>query len=307
MVTFATQNVLMDPPVHEAGPPPLPEPPHLPRAGAPEAAPAALPLLPEPGRPPLPRRRRDGRRPAGPLHARSPERPGSTAGRGASSRSRRCRSRPRDPATGKERPVPMTVPKPVPDLQALADQVLLQRFAPAGRPRERRGRHPLHQRADGEVPRARRGEGELERLRHGARGAPAGASRDLPSGRRDRAGRPPARASSWRPGKGRPGSTSLAQALTEPEALRGTVMIVFSDVAAPPGPPEGPGARRARPGARRRRRSSASSTRPARRCSPSAARCTRCTRRCRRRRRSSSPRTRSSSRRTRSSSRRTRS
>ena len=227
------------PPVHEAGPPPVQEPPDLPRAGAPEEAVAALPLFPEPGRHPFPRSRRDGGRAAGPLRApprkvpalpqggrSGPARGGAVPGiavwrpeRGAP---------PDDRAQARTRPPVARGPGPAPALRS------------GRRPREWRRRHPLHQRPDGEVPRARRGKGELERLRHGTRGAPAGASRSVPAGsaRRD----PPSTGAGVRLGSGEkaPRVDVTAQALTEPEALRGTVMIVFSDVVTPHGPAEGP-------------------------------------------------------------------
>ena len=54
------------------------------------------------------------------------------------------------------------------------------------RPRERGGRHPLRQRTDGKVPRAGRRQGELEHLRHGARRAARELPGRVPQGCRER-------------------------------------------------------------------------------------------------------------------------
>ena len=57
-----------------------------------------------------------------------------------------------------------------------------QRYSPGGRADERQGRHPLHQRADGQVPGAGGRQGQLEHLRHGPRGAARRAGQRLPEG-----------------------------------------------------------------------------------------------------------------------------
>lgn len=143
------------------------------------------------------------------------------------------------PGDRKGAPVPMTATKPVPDLQALADQVLLQRFAPAAvlvngegdilfiSGRTGRYLEPAAGKANWNVfAMAREGlRQELPEVFHRA----VSAGRVVHRRGLQLAG-----------GEEEPRVDVLAQALTEPEALRGTVMIVFSDVAAPPGPPEGP-------------------------------------------------------------------
>ncbi len=143
------------------------------------------------------------------------------------------------PGDRKGAPVPMTVTKPVPDLQALADQVLLQNFAPAA----------VLVNGDGDILFI---SGRTGRYLEPAAGkanwnvfamAREGIRQELPEifQRAVRAGRVVHRRGlQLASGEGEPRVDVLAQALTEPEALRGTVMIVFSDVAAPPGPPEVP-------------------------------------------------------------------
>ena len=85
---------------------------------------------------------------------------------------------------------------PAANLQSLADQLLLQTLFPGRRAGQQPGRHPLHQRADGQVSGAGGGQGQLEHLRHGARGAalrtdsrlPQGASAEGSSHRQERDG-----------------------------------------------------------------------------------------------------------------------
>ena len=65
------------------------------------------------------------------------------------------------------------VPQPInppPNLQSLADHVLLQEFSPPAVLVNDAGRHRLHQRPHGQVPRARGGQGQLEHPRDGAAG-----------------------------------------------------------------------------------------------------------------------------------------
>ncbi|MBK8594152.1 MAG: PAS domain-containing protein [Holophagales bacterium] len=146
-------------------------------------------------------------------------------------------------AAGPPTLVPSAAQKAVPDIQALADHVLLQRFAPAAVLVNRTGDilfvsgrtgkylEPAAGKANWnvfamareglrlELPEAFRkavregGVGHLRGLRMG--GAENGLLVDV-----------------------------TVQALAEPEALRGTVMIVFSDAAAPPAAPQRPQARR---------------------------------------------------------------
>jgi two-component system CheB/CheR fusion protein len=142
------------------------------------------------------------------------------------------------PGDRKGAPVPMTVTKPVPDLQALADQVLLQRFAPAA----------VLVNAEGDIlfisgrtgkylePAAGKANWNVFAM------AREGLRQELPElFRKAVAGRSVTQRRAVRLGSGdeAPRVDVTAQALVEPEALRGTVMIVFSDVVTPPAPPEG--------------------------------------------------------------------
>ena len=73
--------------------------------------------------------------------------------------------------------------EPAPNLQTLADQLAPAALFPGGRADQRQGRHPLYQRADGQIPGAGRRQGQLEHLCHGPRGAALRAERSLPQGR----------------------------------------------------------------------------------------------------------------------------
>ena len=106
---------------------------------------------------------------------------------------------------------------------------------PAGRAGQRQGGYPLHQRANGQVSGAGGRQGQLEYFRHGPRRASFRAEQRLPEGAAANRGGRSSRASRSR----RTAPTQMVditiQAVTEPEALRGMVMIVFTDVASPPG------------------------------------------------------------------------
>ncbi len=89
---------------------------------------------------------------------------------------------PRLPPAPPDVPERRTAPKPPASLQSLADQLVLQHYCPAGRAGQRQGRHPLHQRPDGQVPGAGRRQGQLEHFCHGPRGAALRTDRRLPEG-----------------------------------------------------------------------------------------------------------------------------
>jgi two-component system CheB/CheR fusion protein len=142
------------------------------------------------------------------------------------------------PGDRKGVPVPMTAPKPVPDLQSLADQVLLQRFSPAA----------VLVNGDGDIlfisgrtgkylePAAGKANWNVFAM------AREGLRQELPAifqkAVRDGAS---SRRGVWLgAGTDAPLVDVTVQALAEPEALRGTVMIVFSDVVSPSGPDEAP-------------------------------------------------------------------
>ncbi len=141
------------------------------------------------------------------------------------------------PGDRKGVPVPMTAPKPVPDLQSLADQVLLQRFSPAA----------VLVNGDGDIlfisgrtgkylePAAGKANWNVFAM------AREGLRQELPAifqkAVRD-GGASSRRGVRLGSGTDAPLVDVTVQALTEPEALRGTVMIVFSDVAPLPGPAE---------------------------------------------------------------------
>ena len=135
------------------------------------------------------------------------------------------------------------------------------------RRRERGGRHPLRQRTDGKVPRARRREGELEHLRHGARRAPRGASRGVPQGCPRRRPLPPVRCPAGTGGDGGAGRRlhpGVVRARGAPRnrphrLLRRRRRAARGASSVPRAPP-------ARPRSRRSPRSSERRTRPARRC-----------------------------------------
>ena len=133
----------------------------------------------------------------------------------------------------------MPVPRTASNLQALADQVLLQRFAPAAVLVNGEGDilfisgktgkylEPAAGRANWNVfAMAREGlRQELpEAFRKAVRDGGVTHRRAVPVGSGEDACR----------------VDVAIQALSEPAALRGTVMITFSDVVAPPGPPETP-------------------------------------------------------------------
>ncbi len=142
------------------------------------------------------------------------------------------------PGDRKGAPVPMTAPKTVPDLQSLADQVLLQRFSPAAvlvngegdilfiSGRTGRYLEPAAGKANWNVFAMAR-----EGLRQELPAIFQKAVRDGASSRRG------VRLGS---GADAPLVDVTVQALAEPEALRGTAMIVFSDVVSPSGPAEAP-------------------------------------------------------------------
>jgi two-component system CheB/CheR fusion protein len=145
------------------------------------------------------------------------------------------------PATeGRVMQQPVAASKPVPDLQSLADQVLLQRFAPAAvlvngegdilfvSGRTGKYLEPAAGKANWNVfAMAREGlRVELpEAFRRAVRGGGASRLPGVPLG----------------PGETAERVDVTIQLLSEPEALRGTVMIVFSDVHAAPEGPRGPG------------------------------------------------------------------
>lgn len=146
------------------------------------------------------------------------------------------------PADGRARPRTVPAPKTVPDLQALADHVLLQRFAPAAvlvngdgdilfvSGRTGKYLEPAAGKANWNVFAMAREGLRLElpqAFRKAVRDCGVSHLRAVPLGM---------------PGAGEkaPRIDVTIQALTEPETLRGTVMIVFTDVPAPPEEPEGP-------------------------------------------------------------------
>ncbi len=128
---------------------------------------------------------------------------------------------------------PAAASKPVPDIQALADQVLLQRFAPAAVVVNGEGDILFVSGRTGKYLEPAAGKANwniFAMAREGLRG-------ELPEAfRRAVHGGGLCRLSGVRLG---PGETAARvdvtiQALSEPEALRGTVLIAFSDVAAAP-------------------------------------------------------------------------
>ncbi len=147
------------------------------------------------------------------------------------------------PGDRKGAPLPMPVPKTVSNLQALADQVLLQRFAPAAVLVNGEGDILFISGKTGKYlePAAGRANWNVFAM------AREGLRHELPEAFRKavRDGGVTHRRVPVGSGEDACPVDFTVQALSEPAALRGTVMIVFSDVAAPPGPPEAPPRRRA--------------------------------------------------------------
>ena len=182
MVIFAAAEHRHGPALHQARHPELPQPADLPDAGAAEEARAALPLQPQSRRAfcswaarrpsaPLPtssRRSTASRGSTGgwtpPAAAEPVEFPASFcpahAGHARASRGAKPAAQPPDPGG------------------AIAPAALF----PGGGAGQRQGRHPLHQRADRQVPGAGGRQGQLEHLRHGPRGAALRTGRRLPEG-----------------------------------------------------------------------------------------------------------------------------
>ena len=146
------------PAVHQARHPVLPQPAHLPVAGAAEEAHPALPLQPESraasssSAAPRPSARFTDL--FAPLDGKTRHLPAARVSpRGAvpvEFPSRRSPTR----ASPSREPQPTTPKRRPPNLQTLADRLLVQRFSPAGVLVQRQGRHPLHQRPHRQVPRA---------------------------------------------------------------------------------------------------------------------------------------------------------
>ncbi len=144
------------------------------------------------------------------------------------------------PATeGRTMQQPAAPSKPVPDLQSLADQVLLQRFAPAAVLVNGEGDILFVSGRTGKYLEPAAGKANwniFAMAREGLRG-------ELPEAfRRAVQGGGTSRLPGVRLGPGAPAQVDVTiQALSEPEALRGTVIIVFSDVHTAPDEPRGPG------------------------------------------------------------------
>ena len=150
------------------------------------------------------------------------------------------------PGDRKGVPVPMTAPKPVPDLQSLADQVLLQRFSPAAVLVNGEGDILFISGRTGKYLEPAAGKANwnvFAMAREGLRQElPAIFQKAVRDGASSRRG---VRLGS---GTDAPRVDVTVQALAEPEALRGTVMIVFSDVVSTPGPAVAPRRKAGSPG-----------------------------------------------------------
>ena len=173
MVIFATQNLVMDPPFTKLDILTCRNLLIYLDAGAAEEAPAALPLQPESRRHPASGQRGDAsaRRPIS--LSRWPARAATLPARESDGAPIRCEF-PSTFTRGAHRCAAIVAhrrrPRPARQPPGAGRQLLLQRYSPGGRARQRRGRHPLRQRQDGQIPGARGGQGQLEHLCHGPRG-----------------------------------------------------------------------------------------------------------------------------------------
>ncbi|MHB8799026.1 MAG: chemotaxis protein CheB [Thermoanaerobaculia bacterium] len=154
------------------------------------------------------------------------------------------------PGDRKGVPVPMTAPKPVPDLQSLADQVLLQRFSPAAVLVNGEGDILFISGRTGKYLEPAAGKANWNVFAM----AREGLRQELPAifqkAVRD-GGASSRRGVRLGSGTDAPLVDVTVQSLAEPEALRGMVMIVFSDVVAPPGPADAPRRKAGSPGSPR--------------------------------------------------------
>ena len=233
MVTFATQNLIMDPPFTKLD---ILICRNLLIYLTPELqkkAPAALSLQPEPGRRPVSGERGDHQHLHRSLRAAEQQVETLPAARIRPARPNRSRFRhhlPRaQPGAHKE----LMMPKPAANLQSLADQLLLQRFSPPAVLVNDKGDILYISGRTGKYLEPAAGKANLnifamarEGLRFdlGSAFQKAVRQKEAITVKGSRSGRTAARRSSISP----------SRSIEEPEALRGMVMIVFNDVATPP-------------------------------------------------------------------------
>lgn len=143
------------------------------------------------------------------------------------------------PGDRKGAPPAMAVPRPVPDLQALADQVLLQRFAPAAVLVNGEGDILFVSGRTGKYLEPAAGKANWNVFAMACEGL----RQELPAAFRQAVrdgGLTHRRGVRLGTGDEAPRADVTIQALADPAPLHGTVMIVFSDVATPSTPADGP-------------------------------------------------------------------
>ena len=168
-------------------------------------------------------------------------------------------------------------------------------LCPAGRARQRQGRHPLRQWPDRQIPGTAGRQSQLEHFCHGPRGLALRTDRARSRKPSGRTGAVVLRGLHVGTNGGQQLVDLTVQRLEEPEPLRGLVMIVFTDVAAPLETKTPDRRGKLQPAAPGWRNWSGNSSRPAGRRRPRA-------KRCRPRRKNSGPPTRSCNPRMKSSS-----
>jgi hypothetical protein len=166
MVTFATQNVIMDPPFTKLDILICRNLLIYLTAGTSEKTAAALSLQPQPGRDPVSGERGDDQRQHRSVRAPEPQIAAVPAAR--------IETLPITPVEFPasfvpalpELPKESTILKPPPISSPSRTRCCCRTF-PARRAGQRAGRHPLHQRADRQIPGTGGRQGQLEYFRHG--------------------------------------------------------------------------------------------------------------------------------------------